>query len=120
MEYYIEGTIDSIELTIGEEKAVHFTILPSAEFLKTISKGEKKALFIEKSEQSALLLKPQKNENEKEVINFTIANEDSALKCLLLEAKNNRNVVRVFAQSKKAKGGGARIDFDVPVSITIL
>lgn len=120
MDYYIDGTIDSIELTIGEENAAHFTLLPSAEFLKTVAEGKRKVLFVGKSEQSALLLEPKKIENEKEVIKFEIANADSALKCLLLEAKNNRNAIRVFIQSTKMKREGSRGDFYISVSIVIL
>lgn len=98
MSYYIDGTIDSIE--IGEEKAVRFTLLPSTEFLKTVAEGEKKALLIEKSGKTALISDPTKNENEKEVLKFKISNTDCSLKCLLLEAKNSRNTIRVFVASK--------------------
>lgn len=100
MSYYIDGTIDSIEIAIGEEKAVRFTLLPSTEFLKTVAKGEKKALLIEKSGKTALISEPTENEKEKEILKFEISNADCSLKCLLLEAKNNRNNIRVFVASK--------------------
>ena len=112
MNYYIDGTIDSIDIAIGEEKAVRFTLLLSAEFLKTVAEGEKKALFVEKSGKTAVFSEPAKNENEKEILNFEIANADSALKCLLLEAKNNRNTVRVVVAS--------RAKLATPTSIIIL
>lgn len=103
MDYYIDGTIDSIEIAIGEENAVRFTLLPSAEFLKTVAEGEKKALFIEKSGKTALISETTKNEKEKEVLKFEISNADCSLKCLLLEAKNNRNALRVSTRNNLRK-----------------
>ena len=66
--YYIEGTIDSIEIAIGEEKAVRFTLLLSAEFLKTVAEGEKKALFIEKSGKTAAFSEPAKTRRKYSIL----------------------------------------------------
>lgn len=110
--YYIEGTIDAIELTVGNSKTLHFTLLPSPEFLKTVLNEAKKVLFIDKSGETALFADAKKNDNEKEVFGFAYANADCSFKCLLLEAKNNRNTVRVFVKSKAT--------LTTPSSITIL
>ena len=142
MSYYIDGTIDSIELAMDGN--AHFTLLPSAEFLKTVAEGKKKAFFIKESktvptqgegsdkqtdeqqkldEQQpipALLVNVSKNESGKEICKFIMPKTCTIFRGLLLEAKNNRNTVRVFAQSKGAKSEDSRIDFDSPVSITIL
>lgn len=142
MGYYIDGTIDSIDLAMDSDE--HFTLLPSAEFLKTMAEGKKKALFIGESkpvpiqgevsgkqadeqqkldEQQpipALLVNVSKNEGGNEILSFKMPKTCTIFRGLLLEAKNNRNTVRVFAQSKGAKSEDSRIDFDSPVSITIL
>ena len=110
--YYIEGTIDAIELTVGNEKTLQFTLLPSTEFLQTMKDGAKKALFIDKSGKLAQFAETMKNAHEKDVREFNSQNADCSLKCLLLEAKNNRNTVRVFAKSKAT--------LTTPSSITIL
>ena len=118
MDYYIDGTIDSIELSTDGN--AHFTRLPSAEFLKTMAEGKKKALFIEKDNTSfALLIDIEKNDNGKEIRKFVMPKTCTIFKGLLLEAKNNRNTVRVFVQSLE-KDGKSGINFDKPVSITIL
>lgn len=142
MDYYIDGTIDSIELAMDGN--AHFTLLPSAEFLKTMAEGKKKALFIEKSktvptqgegsdkqtdEQQkldekqpipALLVNVSKNESGKEILKFIMPKTCTIFRWLLLEAKNNRSTVRVLAKSKGVLPSELRIDFDSPVSITIL
>lgn len=100
MHYYIDGTIDSITIGTGAA-SIEFSFLPSSDFLKTVADGinvKKKALFI-KSEtpDMAYLRDVTKNESERDIIKFSIeAETDSSLNCLLLEAKNNRNTVRVF------------------------
>lgn len=60
------------------------------------------------------------NKHEKEVLFFDIANTDSSLKCLLLEAKNNRNTVRVVAQSNGKSLADLRIAFSSPINIAVL
>ena len=110
--YYIEGTIDSIKIEIGKAESVCFTLHPSAEFLKTVAEGAKKALFVEKSGKTALIAEFSENGNEKGKRDFKLGSADSAIKCLLLEAKNNRNTVRVVVES--------RAKLCEPVSITIL
>lgn len=127
--FYIDGTIDTIELMTGRN-TLKFSLLPSADFLKTVAEGEKKALFIRKDGSSlkadapkamlALLENVSRNEHEKEVLVFDIENKDSSLKCLLLEAKNNRNTVRVVAQSTGKALDDLHIAFSAPVSIAIL
>ena len=130
--YYIDGTIDLIGIS-SDNKTVRFSLLPSSEFLKTIAQGEKRALFIRNDDGAskqdddkdtkpilALLAKVFKNEAGKEVLNFTMANSDCSLKCLLLEAKNNRNTIRVFAQSHGKSLTNLGIAFSAPVSIAVL
>lgn len=103
MDYYIDGTIDSIEIAMDENQPLHFLLIPSSEFLKTMVDGSKKALFIAKKYDSALLEGVVKNEKEKEALKFEISNADCSLKCLLLEAKNNRNTVRVSIRNNLRK-----------------
>lgn len=149
MDYYIDGTINSIELAMEGDLALHFTLLPSPEFLKTVAEGKKKALFIgtrelhQPSKQNeedkmlrakqtdeqkndkqepmqALLVNVAKNESGKEILRFEMPKTCIIFRGMLLEAKNSRNAVRVLAKSKGVVPEELRIDFDKPVSITIL
>ena len=125
MSYYIDGTIESIEITTAEKQPLQFSVIPSSDCLKTVAEGEIKALFImnaDKMKESwpAILEKVSKNESGKEKLDFTTNCVDSALKCLLLEAKNNRNTVRVFANATGGTPEDLKIDFGASVSITIL
>ena len=114
MNYYIDGTIDSIKIGTGAA-SIEFSLLPSSEFLKTVAEGKKKALFISEHADSAYLQKVEKNESDKEVCNFKLSqNRDSSRKCLLLEAKNNRNTIRVFVKEKADKTG-----IDLPDATTL-
>lgn len=103
MDYYIDGTIDSIEIAMDNNQPLRFLLIPSTEFLKTMADGTKKALFVGKKFDSALLEEVVKNEKEKEVLKFEISSADCSLKCLLLEAKNNRNTVRVSTRNNLRK-----------------
>lgn len=114
MAYYIDGTIDSIKIGTGAA-SIEFSLLPSSEFLKTMAEGKKKALFINKQADSAYLENVDKNESEKDIVRFSIAaQKDSSLKCLLLETKNSRNIVRVFVEEKADKTG-----VDLPTAATL-
>ena len=105
MDYYIDGTIDSIKIGTGTGP-ISFSLIPSPEFLKTVCENKKKALFISEQADSAYLQKVEKNESNKDICNFTLSqNRDSSRTCLLLEAKNNRNTIRVFVQEKADKTG---------------
>lgn len=124
MSYYIDGTIDSIELAIGGNPPLKFSLLPSAEFLKTVAGGKKRALFIGNGNTTeealpAILAKVSQNENGKEKLDFTMEDKDLALKCLLLEAKKNRNTIRVFVQSTGRKSKKAEPVFPKPISIAL-
>jgi len=141
--YYIDGTVDSIEITLNEKHHLHFTLLPSSEFLKTVGEGRQKALFIGTIEPAtkqtdevktkqpdgqtkvqnpirALLVDMVKNANGKETLRFLMPQMCAIFRRLLLEAKNNRNIIRVLAKSKEQMSEQLCIDFDAPVSITIL
>lgn len=107
--YYIEGTIDAIEIAMDNKQPLHFLLNPSTEFLKTVGDGTKKALFIGEKYDSALLEGVVKNEKGTEALKFEISSADCTL---LLEAKNNRNTVRVSVKSKSK--------LKTPSSITIL
>ena len=150
MDYYIDGTIDSIELSTEDNLPLHFTLLPSPEFLKTVAEGKKKALFIgthelplpstqteedemvrakQTDEQrkmdrqkpiQALLVDVVKNESGKEILKFEMPKTCTIFRGLLLDAKNNRNTIRVFTKSKTVVHEELIIDFDSSVSITIL
>lgn len=105
MMFYIDGQIDTIKIVTGSDGNIQFSILPSSEFLKTVTETKngaveikKKALFIKGEEPDfAYLRNVAQSESEKDIVWFSIAgHDDSSLKCLLLEAKNNRNTVRVL------------------------
>lgn len=128
-QYYIDGTIDSIELAIGGNPPLKFSLLPSEEFLKTVAEGKKRALFVEdvatdkeKDSSGAVLKKAEVNESGKDILNFSVSKSKDTVKCLLLEAKNNRNTIRVFVQSTTEKDHQKKsaINFTEPVRIAIL
>lgn len=127
MQFYIDGTIDAITIVIDkEDKTLAFSLQPSSDFLKIVAEGDnaeteikKKALFIEREAPSLAHLRDvTKNESDKDIVIFTIeSKDDSSLKCLLLEAKNNRNVVRVFVNST---GGSFDVDFSKATGLQIM
>ena len=135
MDYYIDGNIDSIKIATApintpvaetakpkaaskkpdrkDAETLEFSLLPSSDFLKPVAEGKdvkKKALFIKSGKPAMAHLRDvTKNESGKDIVWFSVeAQNDSSLKCLLLEAKNNRNDVRVFVSSKNGRSG---IDF---------
>ena len=127
MQFYIDGTIDAITIVIDkEDKTLAFSLQPSSNFMKTVAEGDnlktevkKKALFIKNETPSLAHLRDvAKNESGKDIVFFTIeSKDDSSLKCLLLEAKNNRNVVRVFVNST---GGSFDVDFSKATGLQIM
>ena len=126
MDYYIDGTIDSIKIATSAN-TIEFSLLPSSEFLKTVAEGGKMAVFIGRDDTKgkddslpAILVKTTKNENGKEKLDFEVSGVDSAFKCLLLEAKNNRNTIRVFTQATGENPEKQKITFPAPATITIL
>lgn len=128
MSYYIDGTIDSIELAIGGNPPLKFSLLPSEEFLKTVAEGKKRALFVEdvatdkEIDLSGAVLKKAEVKRGKDILNFSVSKSKDTVKCLLLEAKNNRNTIRVFVQSTTEKDHQKKseINFTEPVRIAIL
>ena len=137
--YYIDGTVDSIEIAMNDNLHLHFTLLPSSEFLKTVEEGKQKALFIGQTEEEkkakqpdekktkevdnpiqALLVDMVENASGRGTLRFLLPPMNAIFCGLLLEAKNNRNIIRVLAKSKEQMPEGLSIDFDAPVSITIL
>ena len=129
MDYYIDGTIDSIEIAIGGNKPLRFSLIPSAEFVKTVAEGKKRAIFVEdvgkdkeKDPHGAVLKKAETNESGKDILHFDVSQKKDAVKCLLLAAKNNRNTIRVFVQSTAEKDNSNKciINFTDAVRISIL
>lgn len=88
--YYIEGTIDAIDVFNGK---LRFSLLPSSGHLLSRDDGDKKALFIDGNLHNAILIDHDKNVNGKEVVWFSF---DKELRDVLLSAKNNRNTIRVW------------------------
>ena len=130
--YYIDGTVDSIEIAMNDNLHLHFTLLPSSEFLKTVEEGKQMAMFIGQTKQTdekkkevkspirALLVDMVKNANGKGTLRFLMPRKCAIFPGLLLEAKNNRNIIRVLAKSNEQMSEELCIDFEEPVSITIL
>lgn len=88
--YYIEGTIDAIDIFNGKFR---FSLLPSNGHLVSRDNCDKEALFIDNNSSNAIIVAPDKNVNGKEVVWFSIK------KCLLhflMSAKSNRNTIRVW------------------------
>ena len=114
--YYTEGTIDAIEL---HDDCFYFSISPSSAFLIDIDGDRKMALFIEDkcnimtcdiiavgknspkemTSRKAKLTEPTKNRVGKEVLWFHWSDLSGIHSCnfsrILVDAKNNRNAVRV-------------------------
>lgn len=93
--YYIEGTIDAIDIFNGK---LRFSLLPSSGHLISRDNGDKKALFIDSDSSIATMVDPEKNANGKEIVWFSCNKE---LRDVLLSAKNNRNPVRVWCEDLK-------------------
>lgn len=107
--YYIEGTLDVIELEAPDLKLKQFSLLPSAEYLLAMPDGEKKALFIEFADkQQACLIKTSDNTGGKKVVVFrAITPCDAALSSLLIQAKRDRATIRVCVRSEKNEQANA-------------
>lgn len=133
MDYYIDGTIGSIEVALGNNSVLHFSLIPASEHIKTViecncktgkQETKSKALFIGKEgSRTALLEALDKDQNAKDCLRFIMPNMSSLFRLLLLEAKNNRNTVRVTAKTNNVSGKPEeelRVDFDQAVDITIL
>lgn len=96
MSYYIDGTIDSIEL--GMDGNAHFTLLPSAEFLKTVAEGKKKALFIGESkpipkqcEGESKPVPTQGEESNKQTAEEQMLDEQQPISALLVNVSKNES-----------------------------
>jgi hypothetical protein len=107
MTFYTQGTIDEISLN----GVLSFSLLPASEFLIHLENG-KKILFIENTDNptNARLLSCGTDNTEKEVVWFSVATDQTNLysSALLLEAKNNRNIVKIaveFGNNSKDKTG---------------
>ena len=88
--YYIEGTIDAIDIFDG---TLRFSLLPSSGHLVSRDDGSKKALFMESSSPNATMVDTEKNANGKEIVWVSC---DKELRDVLLPAKCNRNMIRVW------------------------
>ncbi len=114
--YYIEGTLDVIELEAPGLKLKQFSLLPSSEYLLAMPDGEKKALFIEFADKQiwvadkkqACLIGTSKNSGGKQVVVFKSSSSgDSALSSLLIQAKRDRVTIRVCVKPAKNKRSNA-------------
>lgn len=90
MSYYIEGTIDAIDVFNGK---LRFSLLPSCGHLLSRDDGDKIALFIDSNSSNAKMVDPEKNANGKSIVWFSL---DKELSDVLLSEKNNRNTIRVW------------------------
>ena len=91
--YYVEGTIDAIDIFNGK---LRFSLLPSSGHLISRDNGDKKALFIDIDSSIATLVDLEKNVSGKEVVWFS---EGEDLRDVLLMAKSNRNTIRVWCEN---------------------
>ncbi|MBR1609516.1 MAG: hypothetical protein IJ678_07890 [Kiritimatiellae bacterium] len=103
--YYIEGTIDAIDLF---NDTIRFSLLPASGHLLLCDDGSKKALFIESCSSNATMVESKKNANGKEIVWFSA---DKDLCGVLLSAKNNRNLVRLWCKNLETVSFGG---FPIP------
>ena len=68
--YYIEGTIDAIEISGANFGRLRFSLIPASERILSRDGGKKMALFTDRSSPSALLVETGKNAAGKEVLWF--------------------------------------------------
>ena len=99
--YYIEGTIDFIDL----DAIVSFTLIPSSPFIISVG-TEKRILFIKGASSSVakLISFVEKNGNGNEIVKFEVSSSIGKSKIdggILLTAKNNRNLIRVYSDGIK-------------------
>ncbi len=99
--YYIEGTIDFIDL----DAIVSFALIPSSPFIISVG-TEKRILFIKGASSSVakLISFVEKNGNGNEIVKFEVSSSIGKSKIdggILLTAKNNRNLIRVYSDDIK-------------------
>lgn len=94
--YYIEGTIDALEISGANSERIRFSLTPASERILSRDGGKKMALFTESSSSVALLVEPDKNATGREVLWF---HAEEHLCNILLSAKNNRNTVWVWCDN---------------------
>lgn len=106
MSFYTQGTIDEISLN----GALLFSLLPESEFLIHLE-ARRKILFIGNTDSptNARLLSCGINNTGKEVAWFSVATNltDRFSSALLLEMKNNRNIVKISVDLGKNNNGKA-------------
>lgn len=116
--FYVEGSIDSIELEVSDFRVKQFSIVPSSEFLITLPDGKKSVLFVDYKENvstkddslrdGARLLNAKKNENDKEVVCFKLRKPlTSTLIDILIQAKYNHSSIRVCTGQVKDERNNA-------------
>ena len=106
--FYIEGTVDSIELEVDGLKLKRFSIVPTSQFMITLPDGKSRVLFVDyENKDAAFLVKAEKNGKDKEVVFFEvqIVCTSAALVNLLNQVKNNRSTIRVCVRPEKNEQG---------------
>lgn len=102
--YYIEGTIDALEICGANSDRIRFSLIPASERILSRDGGKKKALFTDSTSSAALLVEPDKNATGREVLWF---HAKTCLGNIILSAKNNRNTIWVWCDNpEKAVSGG--------------
>ena len=108
--FYVEGNIDSIELETDGPKLRRFSLMPSPEFLVAQPNGTKRVLLLDYYSGDdcrmnvAILVKGDKNENDKKVLFFKPHDSWTfALIDILIQAKCTHSKVRVCISRMKSK-----------------
>lgn len=94
--YYIEGTIDALEISGANSERIRFSLIPASERILSRDGGKKMALFTDSSSPSAIMLDSDKNAAGKEIVWF---HAEKPLCNIILSAKNNRNTVWVWCDN---------------------
>lgn len=99
MSYYIEGTIDALEMSGANPGRIRFSLIPASEHILSRDGGKQKALFTDSSSPSAVMVDPDKNAAGKDVLWF---HAEGHLCNIVLSAKNNRNTIWVWCDNPEA------------------
>ena len=99
--YYIEGTIDTIGIEATGCGVKQFSLLPSSAFMITLPDAKKKAIFIRDSFYEAGLVEPTKNEEGKDAVVFKAKSAGSHFAEILVQAKRDRQTLRICVKPKK-------------------
>ena len=94
--YYIEGTVDALEISGNAPGRIRFSLIPASERIISRDEGKKMALFTDSASSAALLVEVGKNAAGREVLWF---HAEEHLCNILLSAKNTRNTIRTWCEN---------------------